>query len=63
MARKLKMNLNEYMSVKFPGQSIWQRSVSAVRWRKAWKLPVQDIGDRISRHASLERMLDTNVNE
>lgn len=58
---KLKMNLNEYMSVKFPGPYMAAERICR-QMEKSLKLPVPDIEiGYLAMH--LERMLDTNVNE
>ena len=58
---KLKMNLNEYMSVKFPGPYMAAERICR-QMEKSLKLPVPDIEiGYLAMH--LERMLETNVNE
>ena len=55
------MNLNEYMSVKFPGPVMAAERICR-QMEKSLKLPVPDIEiGYLAMH--LERMLDTNVNE
>ena len=58
---KLKMNLNEYMSVKFPEAFMAAERICR-QMEKSLKLPIPDIEiGYLAMH--LERMLDTDINE
>ena len=58
---KLKMNLNEYMSVKFPEPFMSAERICR-QMEKSLKLPIPDIEiGYLAMH--LERMLDTDINE